>query len=451
MANPEHVKWLLEGVESWNERRNRDGFIPDLSRSNLYEEFRKAGKLDHRGRFLLHDDLRDGVNLEGANLESVVLTNGDLWGANLSGAYLRFAELNDTDLWGANLKAANFSVATLYKSSLRDADLTDADFTHAHLLNLNLAAAKPWTAKLFRSGGRTPEQYPDEENEIDSTEALLRGIRNLNDLDASCKLYFRGEARCGWELRPSVMRDGFAPYESEMLVDLVSRRPEEFNGTTSALAQWVLAQHHGLRTRFLDITKNPLVALYHACANTGDRADSRLHVFSLPKELIKTFNSDTISIVANFARLSRHQQEAILGRQDCSCHSPGYRFHPSDHLTSMRVLYQLIRAEKPYFDEQIDPRDLYRVFVVEPQQSSERIRAQSGAFLVSAFHDRLERDEVLKLNNGTPIYAHYHMTIPHKRKPDFMNDLRLLNVTQETIYPGLDSSAKAVTSSHMPE
>ena len=64
----------------------------------------------------------------------------------------------------------------------------------------------------------------------------------------------------------------------------------------------------------------------------------------------------------------------------------------------MRLLYQLIRQEKPYFEERIDPRDLYQVFVVEPQQSSERLRAQAGAFLVSAFHERFERDEILKWN-----------------------------------------------------
>ena len=38
---------------------------------------------------------------------------------------------------------------------------------------------------------------------------------------------------------------------NEILTDLVSQRPEEFNEMTSALAQWVLAQHHGLKTRFL--------------------------------------------------------------------------------------------------------------------------------------------------------------------------------------------------------
>ncbi len=117
----------------------------------------------------------------------------------------------------------------------------------------------------------------------------------------------------------------------------------------------------------------------------------------------------------------------------------------------MRRLYQLIRQEKPYFDERIDPRDLYRVFVVEPQQSSERVRAQSGAFLVSALHEQFERDKILDLNANIPIYAHYKLKIPAGSKEAILNDLALLNVTRETLFPGLDESAKAVIESHRPQ
>ena len=230
--------------------------------------------------------------------------------------------------------------------------------------------------------------------------------------------------------------------EQRMLIDLSTRRPEDFSSAATALSRWVLAQHHGLKTRFLDITSNPLVAMFHACANER-RSDARLHVFVVPRSLIKTFTSDVISIIANFARLDRYHQQVILGEKDLAMRER--TASSTDHKIAMRQLYQFIKQEKPYFEELIDPRDFYRAFVVEPQQVSDRIRAQSGAFLVSAFHRRFEREQILKCNCRIPVYAHYPLTIPEGRKARVVEDLRVAGISGETLFPGLDSTASAIT------
>ena len=114
----------------------------------------------------------------------------------------------------------------------------------------------------------------------------------------------------------------------------------------------------------------------------------------------------------------------------------------------MRLLHQLIRQEKPYFEGRIDPMDFYQVFVVEPQQSSERLRAQVGAFLVSAFHERFERKEILRWNKGIPVYAHYKLTISGHHMDRIKEDLQLLNVSRENLFPGLDFSARSVSDTY---
>ena len=209
----------------------------------------------------------------------------------------------------------------------------------------------------------------------------------------------------------------------------------------------MLAQHHGLKTRFLDVTKNPLVALFHACEDSEKHRndDARLHIFAVPRQLIKSFNSDTGSVITNFAKLSKLEQDILLGNkvlpQENSYRRTNY------YQKAMDRLCQLIQEEKPYFRNRIDIKDFFRVIVVEPQQLSERLRAQSGAFLLSAFHERFERSEVEGKILNIPVYAHYTLSIPHRRKPKIIEDLNLINVRRETLFPGLDESAKAIIQS----
>ena len=491
MANTEHITWLLEGVESWNARREQQDFVPDFGGTNIYEEFQKTGKINEDGNIPLV-----GINLSTANFRKSCLSarfstggadlrDANLGSANLQDAQLTNSKLDDAVLYNATLSGARLSSASLcrakmasarlYKTELFGADLTDAELGSAYLENANLSCAKlvgtdltaatltgtvlgwsrPWKAKLYQDSYSTtiPYTHTGYDKHINCVADLIKECRDLGAHHNDCLLFFRGEHTNAWGLQPSVMRcsredrHSLRAKESEMLLDLMSRRPEDFNDTTSALSQWVLAQHHGLKTRLLDVTRNPLVALFCACES--DEEIGRLHVFSVPRELVKPFNSDTISIIANFAKLARAEQNLLLGwtGTDIEEREPEPQFlYIYEH--AMRHLYQLIRQEKPFFEERIDPRDFFRVFVVEPEQSFERIWAQSGAFLISAFHEWFERSKVLNWNPRIPIYDHSMFVVPNNNKQHILDDLRLLNITHETLFPGLDEAAEAITKIH---
>ena len=276
-------------------------------------------------------------------------------------------------------------------------------------------------------------------------------------------LFFRGERDCTWKLRPSVMRpaadDTFKlrAHEGEMLRDLMSRRPEDFLGMNSALEQMVMAQHHGLKTRLLDVSHNPCVALFSACdcrdpagKPLDNEMDGRLHVFAVPKELVKPFDSDIVSIVGNFAKLDRGYQNLLLGRngEDSLAEDPET---PIQYLYSegLHRLYHYIRQERPHFEERIDPRDFFRVFVVEPKQSSQRIRAQRGAFIISAFHERFEKDDIQGRVRDIPVYAHEILIVPRENKDHILEELSLLDFTRETLYPSLDEVANRITGHYL--
>ena len=108
MANQQHIKWLLEGVETWNKRREREDFVPDLSGVDISKKFQEAGKLDSN----------DQMPLAGINFRKAKLTD-----AKLSCAVLIDADFSEADLSNANLTKAT---------------VTGADFVSTKLIGTNI-------------------------------------------------------------------------------------------------------------------------------------------------------------------------------------------------------------------------------------------------------------------------------------------------------------------------
>lgn len=482
MADHEHLQWLEDGVDAWNERRNKRGFLPDLSGEDIS---RGLGGYDD-GHFP-----RVSVDLSGINFSRANLIGSALRYTNLSNAGMINANLSDanflgsnfdkclffrTKLSGADLDLAKFpnvkfvdtdiSSANFGKADLKEAQFLGCEMEGAHLYEADIVGtdfiqSRPWTAYLFP---------PLDQETLKVVDVTREGVGSINDLLDGCRelqtgygddttLYFRGESLNTWELRPAVMRASgrrkhpFRGVESDMLNDLMTRQPGSFSGIGSALGQWVFAQHHKLPTRLLDITRNPLVALFNACKDE-QQFDGKVHVFAVPRDLIKPFNSDAVRIVSNFAKLSRGEQNMLLGKRRADARGDTFpvgtgRLNVQSYTRAKSRLYFNIRQESPHFEEKIDWRDLFRVFVVEPQRMFERLRAQSGAFLLSAFHERLERDEVLRNTKDVPIYAHHTLTVAHGAKGPILDDLRLLNVTGEVLSPSVDESAGAVIQQYL--
>ena len=432
MASSEHIKWLFEVAEDGNRRQEREApSTPDFADESIQDIFTRAGKYDGSG---LIDLAR--INLKGANLRGTRFGRTDLSNANL----------RDADLRGATFECSKLDHVKFFNADLKGADLSGAT---------SIAGAEFAFSKSQTEGEQCKKQplhsilYPKDES-LQRLEGAIEPIESVGGLLGMIKrikkhhetypeeifLYFRGESKCGRALIPSVMRqDEFRGNEAKLLRELISRRPEEFSRETSALSQWVLAQHHDLPTRFLDVTRNPLVALFNACKSNRQKS-GRLYIFAVPESLVKPFSSDTVSIIANMANLNTCEQDVLLGRKGGS---------EDEYAIAKLRLYQGIKAEKPYFEERIEVTDLYKVFVIEPKQFSERIRAQSGAFLASAYHQRFERCEIRSKNCRIPIYADYKLHVPVGKKCSIMAELGLLNISDEALSPGLDASAKAVT------
>jgi hypothetical protein len=172
MANEEHLKILLQGVEVWNRWRNDNPEIePDLREADLKKaelnqinlrktnlcraslsgaHFKKAdlGDANLSGAYLINGNLK-GANLTRANLNGARLILANLRNANFSGAHLSYAnftnaKLSGIDLSGAYLYGANLSVANLTGANLQNTNLQATRLINTKLDGANLTDALLW-------------------------------------------------------------------------------------------------------------------------------------------------------------------------------------------------------------------------------------------------------------------------------------------------------------------
>ncbi len=535
--NPLHVEWLLTGHEQWNNRRRELGFKPDLGGIQLHELFREQGLLDdHDDASLAQYDLRD-ADLTYANLGRVNFNKTNLARADMRNAYAPFAEFAEailalakldksympganfrgvnaykakfrlaavqySDFSDGNLEGCDFLGATMFGSTFRGASLGSArltctDLFRADLVRCDLSGSRIWKANLFtvRSPMADRGQPCLGIEKVESIEDLMGVQRSLRKLrpnpgeagrsifdpdpadDADKWMYyFRGESCYGWPLSPSAMRGEYRAYEAEALTSLETERPGEFDGLVAAIERLGLARHYGLPTRLLDVTRNPLVALFWAaekrtrsdeccgdisraykvgcgtCDSEESECSGVVHAFVVPREMVRAHDSDTVSIVANFARLSRSEQNRILSKRkddtvgDVSPDADDFeKLISFSYESIMTRLTHFIGREKPYFTDEIDIRDLFRVLIVEPKQSFERLRAQSGAFMISAFHDYFDRETVVEMGGGKDVYWHYKLRVPPGCKETLREELGWMDVNQPRLYGDVSTAAEGIT------
>ena len=117
-----------------------------------------------------------------------------------------------------------------------------------------------------------PPSIQEEGIQVNSVSEFIEKIVQL-DKEEGTEIFYRGHADRDWELLPSIFRTPNGVEKEHLLFrDMVAHEPQSFSECKSALDYLVQMQHYGLPTRLLDMTTNPLVALYFACQPTPDDA-----------------------------------------------------------------------------------------------------------------------------------------------------------------------------------
>ena len=202
-----------------------------------------------------------------------------------------------------------------------------------------------------------------------------------------CRFFFRGEYKRypdggdvplpASECIPSLFRkECHYKNERRIFYEAVRRYPTIFTPNMTTFDMLATMQHYQVLTRLLDITNDVRLATAMATVPFDDveseynEHTAFVYVYAVKEECVKYTSSDTVAVLSNLARL---EDEKI-------------------DLDDLGYLSYEVSHERPGFDwkeckERIR-QELKRVWCVLPIQSNERVRGQSGAFLLFGCGDR---------------------------------------------------------------
>lgn len=243
--------------------------------------------------------------------------------------------------------------------------------------------------------------------------------------------FYRGHSNHEYKLEPSLFRkteNGSFQYledEDTIYNELLTQNFSEFGSDKSTFDRLVRMQHFSLPTRLLDISTNPLIALYFACKG-NEKFPGEVISIQVPKEKVKYFDSDTATCIANLCKLTIKDKDSLsAGIQDVN------------YKTAQQKLYHCIKDDKPYFREAIEENSISQIICIKGKVTNSRINAQSGAFLLFGL------DAVLEDINDFGFEITRYL-IEANMKQEILLELDLLNINESTLFPYLENSAKYI-------
>lgn len=282
--------------------------------------------------------------------------------------------------------------------------------------------------------------------EIKSVDDYIKklGILNSNKNNPSAQLFFRGQAVDYWNISSTIVRDKKLGIEHYLMSEPLRQIPNEFVNIGDGFEIMEKYQHYGMCTRLLDVTTNPLVALYFACEHHKEEE----YTDSVSKESLKMSPMGIVYFKEENAPLKYDDFEVRIISKLASY-----------DLNESRTLEEVIH--KLYEDKIISGEQLktwsndkgllefinicQNVFTVLPIMNNDRLIRQSGAFLLPGQFNIECRKEKIKDAVITKAEANLRSEfekeffyIDDEDKEKVRRELEHCNISEANLFPELE-------------
>lgn len=267
---------------------------------------------------------------------------------------------------------------------------------------------------------------------------------------------FRGQGDSEWHIESSLERmiKRYHPnsqvahkiypqgYEIDMLKEFQWKYPkyEKVNiPKDDEMIEWLsIMQHYGSPTRMVDFTYSPYIALFMALDSSSGEHDAS--VWCLNELVLRNMFSDDYE-ERNDRRIDGKELQKELFYQEAN-----------------QTILDSVRERRKNFAPNI--------YLVQPHRVNERILVQQGLFAIPekigvSFEDNLfslveNREpeivlfkDIIDYSNSEKMFKPYDfflikIKIPKQFKLNITKSLCLMNISAETMYPGLEGLAKSL-------
>lgn len=281
--------------------------------------------------------------------------------------------------------------------------------------------------------------------EINSVSSFIEQVKKLRNEEiengSSKELYFRGQETEFWDIEPSIFRNNMLSIEHELMRAPLQKVPMEFKDFRTAFDIMTKYQHYGMCTRLLDLTTNPLVALYFACKIHGEEEYeteegiiekepygviyfTNKYYASLPSEqavqivsALSTYNLYSENTISEI--LEKLNQNKIIGND-----------------TKERWIQTGHRQE--FIDI------IQNNYMVVPTYTNERLKKQSGVFLLASLFvfdlGTETNDSIISKAKGTlrTEFDDKYFYVSGDNKEEILKELDIYNINEATLFPELE-------------